>query len=219
MDLVIHRNDMVERLADGDERSGVERNIPRPVDEQRFARSTGQRAVLARALAIQHHHDSPLPLFGKIGVLSFRGKLDFRAVATGHVAGVNADRRMEVRVEATVTIPAVAVLHRITRDVDFARVNAGDARLAVIGHHVVHAVEAHSAIGTIVFLEDDFLRAASENRPVAGHGGKSVAGDVAGGTVEHEDLQRGVDVAVGDLDVRAADIDRAGTALVAPTLE
>jgi hypothetical protein len=51
---IIRSNDVVEGLADGDERGAVQRHVPRLVDQKCFARSAGERAVLPRPFAIEH---------------------------------------------------------------------------------------------------------------------------------------------------------------------
>ena len=83
----------------------------------------------------------------------------------------------------------------------------------------MHAVQAHAAIAAVVVLKDDFFRAPPKDGPVPGHGGERVAGDIAGGPVEHQHLQRGVNVAIRDLYIRPTHIDRTGATLIFPASE
>ena len=216
---IVRGNHVVEGLADRNERRAVQRHVPRLVDQKSLARPAGERAVLPRTLAVEHDDHGAEPLGREFGVFGFLGKDECGALAFLHRAGVDADGSMEVGVEATVAVAAVAVLHGVARDVDLAGINTGNARLPVVRDHVMHAVKAHAAVRAVVVFKDHFLRAAAEDSPVARNGGELVAGDVTRRAVEHEDLQRGVDVAVGNLDIRSADIDRAGSPFVAPTFD
>ena len=187
---VVHRDDMVEGLAHRDKRGAVERHIPRLVHEEGFARSASERAVLACAFSIEHDDHGAKPLGRKLGVFGFLRQNECGAVTFLHCACVDAYGSVEVGVEAAVAVAAVAVLHGISGNIDFTGIDAWDSRLAVVGHHVVHAVEAHAAIRAIVVFKDDLLRSAAKDCPMAGNGRELVAGDVARRAVEHEDLER-----------------------------
>ena len=86
---------------------------------------------------------------------------------------------MEVGVESAIAISAIAILHGIAGDVDFAGIHALSPRISIVGYHVMHAVEADPAIRAVVVFKDDFLRPATEDRPVAWNSREFIARNVS----------------------------------------